>query len=178
MLVCQIQAATAALLGKKIIRSQLISAKVINFPANRRAIRRAETLIGSSKMHRFAPTSYAGYIHVCQHSCPKYCVDCVDMNYGKCQWKSYSGEIRKAQVDVKGGNIQFKNSREYYEDRGLEIAGKFNVPYIETSAKDSRGVDEAFISLVNFMIGNDEAVTAKMAGGKKAKGERGGEGKS
>jgi|MDTB01.2.fsa_nt_gb hypothetical protein len=94
---------------------------------NRRAIRRAETLIGSSKMHRFAPTSYAGYIHVCQHSCPKYCVDCVDMNYGKCQWKSYSGEIRKAQVDVKGGNIQFKNSREYYEDRGLEIAGKLGV---------------------------------------------------
>jgi len=48
----------------------------------------------------------------------------------------------------------------------VEIADGFNVPYIETSAKDSSGVDDAFASLVDSMIGHGSS-----GGGGKGKGK-------
>merc|ERR1711965_1002580 len=42
-------------------------------------------------------------------------------------------------------------------DKIQKVASRFEVPYFETSAKESKGVEEAFISLVNLMIGDKGA---------------------
>ena len=78
-------------------------------------------------------------------------------------------EIKKNSAAENGGKITAaQQDLEEKAKQVVEIADKFNVPYIETSAKDSSGVNDAFTSLVNLMIGND-------IGGGKKKATRGGD---
>jgi len=82
------------------------------------------------------------------------------------------------------GSEGYEEAMKKYEDleahakKARDIAERFNVPYIETSAKDSNGVDEAFLSLVNFMICADHTQVYRppgrtVPGGDKAAGAGG-----
>ena len=87
---------------------------------NRRNIRHAETLKGSSTWHRFATQVFSGHILTSKHSCPSYCGACMDQKYDQCPNKHITGEIVARQIDVKGMNIQFQSSRGHVKRWGEE----------------------------------------------------------
>jgi len=85
----------------------------------RRNVQHADTLKESSKLHRLCSTSYAGYVDTSEYSCPLYCESCVARDWDKCEYRDQTGPVtRGAQIDAKGLNANFGQSRQYYENRG------------------------------------------------------------
>ena len=82
-------------------------------------------------------------------------------------------EITRKAEECGGKKSEAQLDLEAKARKAVEIADGFNVPYIETSAKDSSGVDDAFASLVESMIGHGSGGGGG-GGGSKNKGSAGG----